>query len=282
MKGIVFSIEEFSTFDGPGIRMTVFLKGCPLKCNWCHNPEGQSPKIEYVRSHNGCLKCGECERVATTQNGRIILNENSVLACKRNLVRQCGIEYDVNGLVNLINKNAFVLTKNGGGVTFSGGEPLYSADFIFAVADELKNKVHLALQTSGFASEKTFSVALEKFDYFLYDLKIMNNANHVKFCGVDNTLIKNNYVSLAKSGKEFITRIPLIPTITDTDENLQEIARFISDLGVKKVEVLPYNKFAGSKYSMTMQKYEPMFDETKPVNDGKEIFASYGVECKIM
>ncbi|MBQ5926473.1 MAG: glycyl-radical enzyme activating protein, partial [Clostridia bacterium] len=243
--GRVFSVEEFSTFDGPGIRMTVFLKGCPLTCSWCHNPEGQTAKIEYVRSPNGCLSCGACERAGEQKNGKTVLTKESVLACPRNLVRQCGEDYTPQALSEKIIKNASVLTATGGGVTFSGGEPLLYADFIVECA-QLLNGVSVALQTSGYAERETFEKALSVCDYVLFDLKVMDEEGHRRYCGVSYRKIKENYRLLAESGKKFVTRVPLIPGVTDTKENLTAIAEFMRENGVGYVEVLPYNKLAGS------------------------------------
>ena len=278
----VFSIEEFATFDGPGIRMTVFLKGCPLDCVWCHNPEGKSPLTEYVRSPNGCLKCGACERAGIKTADGVKLTADSVNACPRNLVRKCGIDYSSKGLTDKIMKNAAVLNLNGGGVTFSGGEPLFDTDFLCECIKLLKGKVHVAVQTSGFAPEKNFQRVLELADYFLYDLKIMNPSDHKKYCGADNALILKNYRTLAKSKVPFVTRIPLIPTVTDTVENLTAIASFVKENNVNYVETLPYNKLAGSKYALVLKEYHPGFDESRPVNTGEKLFASMGVTARKM
>ncbi len=278
----VFSIEEFSTFDGPGIRMTVFLKGCPLDCVWCHNPEGKSPDTEYVRSPNGCLSCGACERAGIKTSDGVKLTADSVNACPRNLVRKCGIDYSPADLAEKILKNAAVLNLNGGGVTFSGGEPLFDTDFLCECIKLLKNKVHVAVQTSGYAPEKNFQRVLELADYFLYDLKIIDPKLHKKYCGAFNTLILKNYRTLANSKVPFVTRVPLIPSVTDTEENLTAIASFIKENNVNYVETLPYNKFAGSKYALVLKKYSPCFDESKPVNTGENIFARMGVTARKM
>ena len=276
--GRVFSIEEFSTFDGPGIRTTVFLKGCPLRCSWCHNPEGQTFEAQYVRSPNGCAKCGRCEAVAKKENGKTELTYESMLACERNLIRKSGTDYTPIELAAKLNKNADILAAAGGGITFSGGEPLAQFDFIQSVSEMLDKRLSVAIQTSGFSSEETFKKALEICDYVLYDLKIMDGAMHQKFCGAKGDLIKRNYATLARSGKRFVTRVPLIPTVTDTKENLKAIAEFLVENGVHYVEVLPYNKMAGSKYAMVLRSYEPGFDESVEVNIGEEIFHSYGVQ----
>ena len=146
----------------------------------------------------------------------------------------------------------------------------------------MKNKVHVAVQTSGYASNKNFQRVLELADYFLYDLKIIDPKLHKKYCGAVNTLILKNYRTLANSKVPFVTRVPLIPSVTDTEENLTAIASFIKENNVNYVETLPYNKFAGSKYALVLKKYSPCFDESKPVNTGENIFARMGVTARKM
>ena len=280
--GKIFSIEEFSTFDGPGIRMTIFLKGCPLSCTWCHNPEGQHFEVEYLRSPNGCLDCGACLRAGYEETGKLSLSPKSISACPRNLVRCASWDSTPENLARKILKNATVLSMNGGGVTFSGGEPLSQIDFLCACLTLLEGKVHRALQTSGFAPTADFARALSLTDYVLFDLKIMDPKLHEKFCGADNRLIHENYRTLVQSGKPFVTRVPLIPTVTDTSENLEAIAAFVSSLGVRYVEVLPYNQLAGSKYAGLLRQYTPGFTADRPSCTGEEIFARYGITAKKM
>ena len=277
MMGRIFSIEEFATFDGPGIRMTVFLKGCPLRCEWCHNPEGQSFEREYKRNPNGCLRCGACEGVG---GGRLV--EKSVEVCPRSLVRPCGEDISAQDLCERILKNADILHSTGGGVTFSGGEPLAQAGFVAECAELLKGKVHLAIQTSGYAEADTFTNVLNKVDYVLYDLKLFDPALHARYCGKDNQWILANYRTLAACGKEFITRIPLIPGVTDTEENLDKIASFMSDNRVDRVELLPYNKLTGSKYSSLLRLYKPSFDGAQAVKPHPEIFERHGIRTRVM
>lgn len=212
--------------------MTVFLKGCPLACSWCHNPEGQRFEVEYPRSTNGCTGCGACLRAGLEATGRPSLTEGSVEACPRNLVRCASRDLSSDKLSALILKNARVLSMNGGGVTFSGGEPLAQPDYLCECLRLLSGKVHCAMQTSGFAPADVFDRTLALVDYVLFDLKIMDKARHLHYCGGDNAVIHRNYAALVKSGKRFVTRIPLIPTITDTAENLEAIAAYVSSLGV--------------------------------------------------
>lgn len=282
MKGKIFSIEEFATFDGPGIRTTVFLKGCPLKCVWCHNPEGQNFNSEYVRNFNGCLYCGKCEQAAKKESGIQLYTSESVKVCPRNLIRLCGEDYFPEQLVQKLLKNEKILKASKGGITFSGGEPLSQSEFILECIKLIDKRLNVAVQTSGFVDSKMFDNVLLHIDYCLYDLKIFDNEKHKIYCGVDNTVIKQNYEKLVKSGIPFITRIPLIPEVVDNDENLKDLAEFMNKLGVKKVEVLPYNKMAGAKYPQLLREYKPNFNELADNGNSKEIFAKYDIKYKVM
>ncbi len=283
MQGRIFSIEEFATFDGPGIRMTVFLKGCPLRCSWCHNPESQRREVEYARSPNGCLGCGKClEHAARDKAGDLHLTAQSAEVCPRGLVRRCGEDYEVESLYERIMANAAILRATGGGVTFSGGEPFLQSEFLLACLSALKGQVHTAIQTCGYTDAATFRQGLDLCDYVLYDLKLMDATAHLRFCGAENGRILENYRTLATSGVPFVTRIPLIPGVTDTAENLTAIAAFVRAQGVDYVELLPYNRMAGSKYTGLLRPFEPGFDEDRPVELRLEIFEKYGIRAKKM
>lgn len=279
--GRIFAIEEFSTYDGPGIRMTVFLKGCPLRCTWCHNPEGQRFDSETVRSPNGCLECGACLRKGEELTGVPSLVPESAAVCPRKLVRVCGDDMTPEELVKKIEKNIPILSMSGGGVTFSGGEPLCHADFVLRCLSLLGGKTNRALQTCGFAPSETFKEVLGACDYVLYDLKLMDDTLHRRFTGVSNAQIIENYRTLVNCGIPFITRVPLIPTVNDTEENIEATARFLAECGVSRIELLPYNKMAGGKYTMLGRKYEPGFNGTIPPTPHTEIFSAYGVEATI-
>lgn len=281
MTATVFSIEEFSTFDGPNLRTTVFFKGCPLRCEWCHNPEGQRPDKEYVRNKNGCIGCGECLKNANRVAGRTVFTEKSAAACPKGLIRVCGTDYTPRQLADRLNKNADILS-DGGGITFSGGEPLLRTDFIVATSALLDPRLTVALQTSGYADNATFKNALGVCDFVLYDLKIIDKDGFAKYCGGDTEIVLRNYRTLAESGVPFVTRVPLIPTVTDTPQNLTAIAETIAEVGAKRVELLPYNRFAGGKYPTVGRKYSPSFDETVPSSPRTEIFASFGIGTKIL
>ncbi|MBQ8882636.1 MAG: glycyl-radical enzyme activating protein [Clostridia bacterium] len=278
----VFSIEEFTTYDGPGIRTSVFIKGCPLSCVWCHNPEGQNPRPEYMRSHNGCSGCGACVKRAKSENGAMVLTEESAKACPNSLVKICGVEYTSESLYKKLAPTLPFLNLNGGGITFSGGEPLYNPEFLLEILTLLSGKTNRAIQTTGYCDSATFTKILSECDYVLYDLKIMDSKLHERYCGVDNELILANYKILSKSGVPFITRVPLIPTINDTVENLTATAKFLRECGVNKIELLPYNKMAGSKYSSILRRYEVDFDETAQPNPRIEIFENYGITVRVL
>lgn len=276
-KGKVFSIEEFSVFDGDGIRTTVFLKGCPLKCSWCHSPEGQSFCTEYLRSPNGCIGCGKCLKVG---NGK--LNKDSVNACPRNLVRECGKDYSLDELIPLLLKNADILNSSGGGITFSGGEPLAQADFLLECLKALKGKVNRAIQTTGFCPTDKFKEIIKEIDLALFDIKLIDEKEHIKYTGVSNKQILSNYKALVDSGVKVITRIPLIPGVTDTEKNVENICKFLNTVSIDYVELLPYNQMAGAKYKLCGREYKPQFNPTIPVNFRKEIFNDYKIKYKVL
>lgn len=281
MTGKIFSIEEFSTYDGPGIRMTVFMKGCPLRCMWCHNPEGQRFESEMLHTQNGCLHCGACLAVGERVTGKPCLVPESVAVCPRGLLRVCGDDLTPEQLVEKLEKNFDILNSSGGGITFSGGEPLSQYGFVKECLTLLKGKTGRALQTCGFCDSDKFMNVLEDCDFVLYDLKHMNSEIHKHYTGVGNELILENYRLLAKSGKPMVTRIPLIPSVNDTEENIRSTAEFMKDNGKDYIELLPYNKLAGAKYASVGREYDVDFDATRVPDTHEDIFAEYGISVKV-
>ncbi len=281
-QAIVFSIEEFSVYDGPGIRTTVFLKGCPMRCNWCHNPEGLSPKIQVVKSPNGCLHCGACIRVCEHKEGCVACGK-CISVCPRGLIRYSGTVYTSKQLFEKLEKNSDYLKQAGGGVTFSGGECMLYADFLCEIIPMLKEiGVHTAIQTSGYASEEDFLKVVSVVDYVMFDLKVMDKDSAVKYTGKSNERILENFELLKASGVPFMVRTPLIPGVTDTEENLTAIAEKVKDSGALGIELLPYNKMAGSKYAMAGMEYRPKFDERQEVNADVDLFLRYKIKARIM
>jgi len=248
-SGIVFDIKEFAIDDGPGIRTTVFLKGCPMSCMWCHNPEGQSRQPQLIRSPTG-------ERVS-------------------------GKEYTPAELANLLNQHIEILRANEGGITFSGGEPLMQADFVQEVIG-LLDDVPILLDTSGYGLQEDFRRLLNRSDLVYFDLKLIDRLAHKHYTGCDNDLIFRNLDILNKSGKPFVVRVPLVPGITDTNQNLAGIAQLIrGSLGLLRVDLLPYNKAAGSKYLYAGMIFKPDYEESQELNLNLALFEQAGVKVAI-
>jgi pyruvate formate lyase activating enzyme len=248
-SGMVFDIREFTVHDGPGIRTTIFLKGCPLRCSWCHNPEGMSPLPEIIESASGS--------------------------------RVVGRLYTAEQLSGILNRQASILTANGGGVTFSGGEPLAQAAFLAEVIDSLSD-VHVLLDTSGYAPESDFRRVAQKCDLVYFDVKLVDREAHVRHTGVDNLPILSNLAVLATMNVPFVIRVPLIPGVTDTDENFAAIARIAKQLaGLVRVDLLPYNRAAGGKYLALRKQFCPTYDESRPVHVNLDAFEAAGVQVRV-
>ncbi len=246
-SGIIFKINEFAVHDGPGIRTTVFLKGCPLGCSWCHNPEGISALPQILQ---GPRK------------------------------RLIGKKYSSRQLADLLLEHEKFLVQNNGGITFSGGEPLFQPDFLNEVIDILKPRLHIALDTCGYAESKVFENICKKVNLLLFDLKLMDNELHKKYTGKSNDLIRQNLKIALKMDKDIIIRVPLIPGVTDAKENLSEIADFLVGLNKPvQVELLPYNTAAGAKYGLVGKKFQPGFDETAAVRPNLDIFQKKNIKA---
>lgn len=250
MKGIIFDVKEMALHDGPGIRTTVFLKGCPLRCKWCHNPEGLHQASELMFKYSLCKGCNRCRKECEHPECKPFAR--CVRACPEGLLQIVGESIESTELAARIEGGAKVLGDSFGGVTFSGGEPLMQWRFLLEAA-EMLSKYHLAIETSGHAEKSVFREVLEKMDLVMMDIKLADPEAHKYYTGVDNSLILSNLKELQASGKPHIIRTPLIPGITDTEENLRRIECIVGD---SKWERLPYNKMAGAKYGMLGLKYE--------------------------
>ena len=256
MNGIVFDIKEFALGDGDGIRTTVFLKGCPLRCIWCHNPEGLSAMPELYVKKSACVGCGLCTRGCTHEDCKPF--GRCLHICPQDLVTVSGYSIDHEQLASRLLATADTLTSLGGGVTVSGGEPMMQADFTYMLLSILHGKVHTAIETSGYTDESTFKRITDKADLVIMDLKLASDEEHRRYTGVSNAPILKNLAILKQSGKKHILRTPLIPGITDTDENLRAIAILAGD---SRVELLPYNRLAGAKYKSVGRTFTDLIDE---------------------
>lgn len=249
MKGVLFDIKEFAIHDGPGIRTTVFLKGCPLRCQWCHNPEGLEAAPQLMVKQSLCTHCQRCRQPCDHPECRPF--GRCLHACPNGLISVSGRSWDAEELAAELRKDADFFRQNEGGVTFSGGEPLLQADFLLDTVSRL-NGIHTAIETSGYAEEALFARVMEQLDFIILDLKLADRELHKKYTGVYNDRILRNLEQVKRSKKACLIRTPLIPGITDTPENLDAVARLADGLPWEK---LPYNKMAGAKYSMVGKKY---------------------------
>ncbi len=250
MSGLVFDIKDFALNDGDGIRTTVFLKGCPLRCRWCHNPEGLSPRRELYLRQGGCLDCGLCRRPCTHDECRGL--GRCLHICPRDLVSAAGELWEAEALAQRLLKKREFYIETGGGVTLSGGEPLLQYEFCLELLNKLKGQVNLAIETSGYADGAVFKAVAGLCDRVYMDIKLADCQGHREYTGVGNGKILENARWLAKSGIPHTFRTPLIPGITDTDENLASVKAIV---GSSPWEKLPYNTLAGAKYKSVGREY---------------------------
>lgn len=269
MKGMIFNIQRFSVNDGPGIRTTIFLKGCLLHCAWCHNPESISPKKEIALRADRCIRCGDCytrcpNHAIIQNNGSYITIRESCLVCgtclevcvaeARDIV---GREMTTEEVMQEILRDVVFYNQSDGGVTFSGGEPLLQYEFLLSLLEACKQKdIHTAVDTSGFTSASILERIALYTDLFLYDLKTMNDARHLKFIGVSNRCILENLRLLAGWNKQIIIRVPIIPDVNDDDESLHAIGSFVNSLRiVKQIHLLPFHQSGIEKYTRLSKEY---------------------------
>jgi len=268
--GFIFNIQRFSVHDGPGIRTTVFLKGCPLRCWWCHNPESQSPRAELLIQENFCLVCGTCAQVcphceadldapepAPTDNQRCTLCGDCVDACPSDARKMIGTAMTGAELENEILADRVFFDESGGGVTFSGGEPLSQAAFLRESLHTCrKHEIHTAVDTCGHVARKDLLAVAPLTDLFLYDLKIMDSLLHEEVTGVPNSVILDNLRALEEIHDNIWIRVPVIPGVNDTIGNMEATADFASaSAAIRRISLLPYHYTGVQKFHRTGKEY---------------------------
>jgi pyruvate formate lyase activating enzyme len=258
--GVVFLIERFAVHDGPGIRVAVFLKGCPLRCWWCHSPESQRVQPELHLKADRCIDCGSCVPVCaegaiaevngvyTTARDRCVVCGDCAESCPTGARAVVGREVTVADLLAEIDRSRVFLDRSGGGVTFSGGEPLMQSAFLAGALDACRSEgLHTAIETSGYAPASAMPVALAA-DLVFFDLKAADDDVHRRVTGVSNERILENFRRLAREHPALRVRIPLIPGINDDDANIDALGALVAAAGLREVEVLPYHTAGEAKY----------------------------------
>jgi pyruvate formate lyase activating enzyme len=264
MKGLIFSVKRYSIHDGPGIRVTFFMKGCPLSCMWCHNPEGISQLPETV--------------VKTQKVGERAFSRSE----------DVGKFYTVDEILQILDKERVFMNESKGGVTFSGGEPMLQTEFLVQALKACKEKGYrTAVDTSGYSSPENYKSVIPYTDLFLFDLKHLDDAKHIGSTGVSNIGILDNYRLLLGSGKDVIVRIPVIPGINDDSVHIERLKQFLMETktdSLRKINLLPFHKIGASKYKRfnipyRMEGIEP--PEKEYMQKLKEFFMETGIRVKI-
>jgi len=298
-KGFIFDIKPYSINDGPGIRITVFLKGCPLNCAWCHNPEGISPQVQKMYSKNKCIGCGTCveacpvKALELTPEGIVtdfqICDLCGICAdvCPTRAMEMSGRTVTIGEIMEIIRRDRVTIDQSGGGVTLSGGEPALQSDFVNELFDACGLEgIHRTLDTAGLVSTETLLEIATRTDLFLYDLKLMDPDKHKQWTGVSNELILKNLRILAEAGANIHIRIPLIRGVNTDERNIRSTAAFVASLPgpTKLVSLLPYHNIAINKYNKLGQQYdlqgmeEPTQDEVAGII---RLFTEYGLKASV-
>ena len=263
--GTIFKVKRFSVHDGPGIRTSVFLKGCPLSCIWCHSPEGISSDISLWYDKNLCIACGNCVLACPNNALELIqdaephinidqklcdISGDCVKICPTGAIQFTGSTTSVSDVVNEIAKDILYYQISGGGVTLTGGEPLYQPDFSMAILKACrKRKIHTAIETCLFCERDAIVSISDYLDLFIIDMKIFDMTQHIHYTGKSNEIIKENFRYIAKSGKPVLVRIPMIKGITDTEDNKNACVRFVLEIDCQiPIEFISYNPLAENNY----------------------------------
>lgn len=294
-KGITFNIQKFSIHDGPGIRTTVFFKGCPLRCEWCSNPESQIKNVQILHDQSKCSYCLSC--VAACPNGaithednKIIINEDKCVGCLI-CVNSCpnrALSYEgdyqtIEEIVDICMQDIDFYEESGGGVTISGGEGMSQPEFLKKLIAELKkNSVHVAIETTGYVKKETFEELARELDLLLFDVKHYDREKHYNGTKVYNDLIVENLKWAIDNGIEVLPRIPVIPDFNDSLEDAEGLAKLLVEVGAKKVQLLPFHQFGEKKYELLNRNYKYKNKKAlypEDLEEYQKIFLDKGLNC---
>ena len=291
----ITNIARGSLHDGPGIRTVVYFKGCRLKCKWCHNPETLSFRKQILYIPSKCIHCGKCIELCPQHhkiqgNDMVFLREGCVACgkcaseCPSLALSLCGEDMTTDAVFQEISKDIHYFISSGGGVTFSGGECLLHPDFLFEIAKKCNNnKIHTAIESAFFVPWESIQKVLPFIDLFFADLKIPNPEKHRKFTGQDNRLIIENITKLSNEHSNIILRIPIIPGVNDSDNDIDAFAEIIKTFGkgIKEIELLKYNHLAESKYDIAGKDYTKFADRSQTDEEMKKFCSSLTKKCNI-
>jgi pyruvate formate lyase activating enzyme len=299
-RGVIFNIQRFSVHDGPGIRTTVFLKGCPLRCGWCSNPESIRLSPELITRDTKCITCGKCvescpqQAITVAENARVIQWEkcnycmDCAEVCPSGAIEAVGRYMTVVEVLDIVARDASYYGRTGGGMTVSGGEPLMQWQFALKLLQEAKKRgFHTTLDTSGYADWEVLDKLLNHTDLVLYDVKHPNSARHREATGVPNEQILDNLLKMVgKAGPKVWVRHPVVPQFNDSEEDLEALCKLILTLkpSVEKISLLPYHKFGELKYAATGKVYPwtgiPTISDEQ-IEALKKLVESHGVKVDV-
>ncbi len=296
-EGIIFNIQRYSIHDGPGIRTTVFLKGCPLRCKWCSNPESINPFPELFLRKDRCDHCEQCIETCVPnaiffEDDLIQINRSQcnlcmkcIEVCPSDVIQRTGKIVSVQEIITEVLKDELFYNNSGGGVTISGGEPLYQFEFTLNLLKEFKKKVlHTTLDTTGYAKGEDFEQILPYTDLILFDIKHLDSEIHKKETGIPNEMILDNLERSLKNNKRIWIRVPVIPNFNDSIQYMEKLAKFLSHKAIEKISLLNYHEWGKHKYKYLDRIYpleNAEFISEKIILEFKNILETYGLRVTI-